>query len=678
MAVSSKSDVYVNIHTDTKTSLKSLAAYAAAITAAAMVVKKLIKVAGELEAAFAVQEMAEAKLNAALRATSYQVGITHREMMRMAQDMQRRTLFGDEQAANAMALMVTFKEIGGEIFPQAMEAAADMAAMLGTDLNSAVMQLGKALNDPVTGLTALRRSGISFTQAQQDTIKALVESGRAAEAQRIILAELESQVGGTAEAMARTASGAAVQLKNAMGDLKESFGRLISESLEPSRRSWTLWVEAATKAVDQMRAVSGIRMGAVVDPTLAAGARIQELKIQQEDYAKALEWTEERLKDFHSAGNLVRVGATALLDVFKATFPAIFGKFSGLILITEKNYKDFNEKLKNNIVLIEEEIEGLEALISTTKNVTVATQEMTEADIAVMKIRNDLITTMLQIKRTEEDLQGAHDGTEKRQRAVMDALEKLNSQQYRQVKNVRWLIDNYGEWLPKIIKVESAVRHYADAWVDYQVSLKQAMAEEVIGQYTMRATGKVLEENKTIIEQISATVKKYGEDYIKTALDIEAQTQSMLKAIGTGFADLAMAVGTSFKDIDAGADAAKEAFKSMAVAVLKMAAEIATALALQNAILAIGTLNPLAALKAGAWTAAAASAYGVAGYVQALGDGGIVTRPTLALVGESGPEAVVPLGRGGGMGTVVNIYPGMLVHERDIESMIGGIARRVS
>jgi hypothetical protein len=39
-----------------------------------------------------------------------------------------------------------------------------------------------------------------------------------------------------------------------------------------------------------------------------------------------------------------------------------------------------------------------------------------------------------------------------------------------------------------------------------------------------------------------------------------------------------------------------------------------------------------------------------------LARGGIVTRPTLALIGEAGPEAVVPLGRGGGGTGAVNIY----------------------
>jgi hypothetical protein len=42
-----------------------------------------------------------------------------------------------------------------------------------------------------------------------------------------------------------------------------------------------------------------------------------------------------------------------------------------------------------------------------------------------------------------------------------------------------------------------------------------------------------------------------------------------------------------------------------------------------------------------------------------MAKGGIVNRPTIALIGEAGPEAVVPLGRGGGLGlgtTIINVY----------------------
>jgi hypothetical protein len=53
--------------------------------------------------------------------------------------------------------------------------------------------------------------------------------------------------------------------------------------------------------------------------------------------------------------------------------------------------------------------------------------------------------------------------------------------------------------------------------------------------------------------------------------------------------------------------------------------------------------------------------------IPALAEGGIVNRPTLALIGEAGPEAVVPLGRGGGMmgGITINVA-GSVISESDL------------
>ena len=80
------------------------------------------------------------------------------------------------------------------------------------------------------------------------------------------------------------------------------------------------------------------------------------------------------------------------------------------------------------------------------------------------------------------------------------------------------------------------------------------------------------------------------------------------------------------------------------------------------------TFNPAAGVG---YLAASAAAYAAAGFIQSLGQGGIVTRPTLALIGESGPEAVVPLGKGGGIGMniTVNVY-GSVQTEKDLAQTI--------
>ena len=76
--------------------------------------------------------------------------------------MQDVTKYGDEVTIDAMAIMSTFKSIKGDVFKEAIASAQDMATVLNTDLNAAVMQIGKALESPEIGLTALRRSGVSF------------------------------------------------------------------------------------------------------------------------------------------------------------------------------------------------------------------------------------------------------------------------------------------------------------------------------------------------------------------------------------------------------------------------------------------------------------------------------------------------------------------------------------
>jgi DNA-binding protein YbaB len=93
--------------------------------------------------------------------------------------------------------------------------------------------LGKALNDPVANLSAMSRAGIQFSEDQKEVIKSLAESGDMAQAQSIILEELEKQYGGSAEAAAKAGTGGLKQLANAFGDLQEEFGKVIMDFMPP-------------------------------------------------------------------------------------------------------------------------------------------------------------------------------------------------------------------------------------------------------------------------------------------------------------------------------------------------------------------------------------------------------------------------------------------------------------
>jgi hypothetical protein len=106
------------------------------------------------------------------------------------------------------AKLLTFKNLAksantvGGAFDRANKAALDMAAAGFGSAEGNAVQLGKALENPIKGIAALAKSGVTFTDQEKEKIKVLVESNKMLEAQELVLAAIETQVGGTAKATA--------------------------------------------------------------------------------------------------------------------------------------------------------------------------------------------------------------------------------------------------------------------------------------------------------------------------------------------------------------------------------------------------------------------------------------------------------------------------------------------
>ena len=185
--------------------------------------------------AFGVQEDAIAAVEATLRSTGEAAGFTSKQLQGMASSLQEATTFGDEEILKKVTNnLLTFGNVIGPTFERAQAAALDLSAVLGQDLQSSAIQLGKALNDPVLGVTALSRVGISFTKQQKEQIKTLVESNKMLEAQGVILNEVELFYGQAAEAAAQTTKGKLTQAANAFGDAMEKIGSAIAPVILPA------------------------------------------------------------------------------------------------------------------------------------------------------------------------------------------------------------------------------------------------------------------------------------------------------------------------------------------------------------------------------------------------------------------------------------------------------------
>jgi len=160
------------------------------------------------------------EVNATLNSTGRAAEFNSTELGNMADALQRVSNFGDEEILKgATVSLLRFDSISKEMFPRVQQLAVDMAGSMG-GLEGAVRNLGVALSDPVLGMTRLRRAGVMFTESQQETIKALVETGDKAGAQALLLDALESKYGGLALAGVT----ASAQLKNAWGEYLQAIG----------------------------------------------------------------------------------------------------------------------------------------------------------------------------------------------------------------------------------------------------------------------------------------------------------------------------------------------------------------------------------------------------------------------------------------------------------------------
>ena len=255
LAVDGTGNAFVKAGAKSKASTGAMAAglkkvHVAAALAAAGIVTVAASTARFISGTVELEKV-QAQLGAVILSTGGAAGRSQEQLNQFAAELQGVTNFGDE-AINAMqGVLLTFTQIEGVKFDAATTATLDLATAMGTDLKSAALQVGKALNDPVLGMTALSRSGIQFTEAQKDVVKAMVKTNDIAGAQGIILKELETQFGGSAEAARNALGGALVSLRNAFGDLFEVTG--------PAANSLRLAVEGLVGTITDPRFVAAVQ-----------------------------------------------------------------------------------------------------------------------------------------------------------------------------------------------------------------------------------------------------------------------------------------------------------------------------------------------------------------------------------------------------------------------------------
>ena len=230
----------------------------------------------------AENEVLLAQTDAVIKSTGASAGVTSDEVLDLANSLSAMSGASHESIIEGENMLLTFTNIrnevgeGNDVFDQATKTLLDMSVATGQDMKAAALQMGKALNDPIKGIAALSRVGVQFTKEQEEQIRTLTESGDVMEAQKIILAELETQFGGSAAAAGDTMTGKVNKMKNSFEELTRNLATLLLPVLSALTNILTGITSrfnnmspAAQKVISVLLIVA-----ATVGPVLIVGAKL--------------------------------------------------------------------------------------------------------------------------------------------------------------------------------------------------------------------------------------------------------------------------------------------------------------------------------------------------------------------------------------------------------------------
>ena len=200
-----------------------VAAVAASAAIAAAAIAAAAAMAVGVKDAIAYEQMAS-KLAGSIKNTGNAAHLSVAGLQERAAALESMSGVDEMAILNAENLLTAYRNVqnnagkGNDIFNQATVAALDMSVKKSIDLAQATNLVGKALNDPVKGMALLRKQGVLLSAQQQEQVNSFARAGKAAEAQRVILAGLAASYGGAAAAAGASTAGALARAQDAISD----------------------------------------------------------------------------------------------------------------------------------------------------------------------------------------------------------------------------------------------------------------------------------------------------------------------------------------------------------------------------------------------------------------------------------------------------------------------------
>jgi predicted nucleic acid-binding Zn-ribbon protein len=616
----------------------------------------------------------------------------------------------DESIKLVQAKLATFKNLTKTIdqtngaFDRATRAAFDLAAAGFGEAEQSATQLGKALQDPIKGITALARSGVTFTNAEKEKIKALVESGKLLEAQDVLLKAIETQVGGTAEATAT----ASEKMKIRFGEMKEALGQQLLpafERLAPIVEkifnfiadNSDVFVTLTAVIAGTTAAVIALNIALALNPftyiVLGIGAAIAliALAIMRFEYLK--------LTVFNIAAgigqifvytfNVVADALTRLVNEFVRTYnryllPAIktFKKDAQALAEVDftKPFDSANAAIDKFGAANRKTRSELNYNIDAVGAVTDAIGSLTPA---LDDLTNEYDKTADSADKVTEAMKAQKKAAQDAAKAIVDDLEKSLQSAESQLDAVKNKFDDLkdtisgsvtdvidfggalesGNFVQGLVSQANAAKTFADKVKQLiQLGLSERGIRQVLDAGFESGTliaDQIILGGSTVVQQINELVASVA------AVADEVGIQGAQNFYQAGV-DSAQALVNGILSQLSAAQAAYKALTDV-TGTTPSATDIAPSgkgntpgpkPKLDTSKLTTSAVSKIASQLGGRSDAAArsytalAQAYGITKFAK----GGIVTQPMMGMVGEAGPEAIIPLNKAGGaLGNTYNI-----------------------
>jgi len=544
------------------------------------------------------------QLEARLRSTGNAAGMTRNELLKMADALQRNSTYANSDIISAENLLLTFTSLKRDILPQATETVLDMSVALTQGLKESAIQVGKALQDPILGVSALRRVGVNFTKDQGEMIKKMVETGRVAEAQRFILNELSTEFGGAAAAAANTYEGRITQLKNAWHDLLRELGNYLTKNKTLIDGIKGLTDILALAATETSKLSGGFQvLDRVTDWLPGIGALKNGLRLMSaagKEASKELERIaaeEKKAQEFAGALKDVILKNAAAFDLWGLKISPVIRKLLGV----GEEGDDLGGRMTK--------------LDKLFKDLGITTWEDLREKLEKAK------TALAEYRLTADPARGVVEALEKK---INDLTEAINGSA-NAFSNAKRPTEDYVESVRKGMELK-AQQFPEYIFKDYKPAVQQAST--IGGLIGGELAGVV--DFKPQAEDFGISIKgmvKDTEDATKKMADAFA---GCWNDITSGFVQTVLDFKLSVKGMG---DFFIGVFDSIKQAFFKMIADMIAKWLLFKAITGLASLvgGPIGK---GLTKAAAPLKFWQTGFE------GVVTKPTLAMIAESGPEQV--------------------------------------